>query len=490
MSVAITNVDSFYINIAETNGVNVNARKFTVEFGAISGDELPVYFDKRPVSKGRGLIVLDYTTTTVEGLSPSSAEELQFLIERLLLMAEVTIGDSANLDAFSRLRVSNPVNLFSTQCQYNADPIQMETGSTGDGSAPSHSANDRMVALSSAAGTGTSFIQSYQYIPYQPSKSQFIAVTGVLGTAVANAVVDVGYFDDKNGIFYRQNGTSGLQFVRRTSTSGSPVDNTVDQADWNIDKMDGTGISGVTLDEDNCFILIIDLQFLAMGRIRVGFDVDGIIYYAHEFLNANVLTLPYMQTATLPIQMLLTTTATASEKTCYFKCAAVNSEGGFESDLGQLIATDDKTVTAGNGTQTHLMTIRPKTTFNGIENRSLFILNDVDILVTGNSPIFWELFVGVSLATPSFADINSTYSAFEVDTTGTPTLTNAVRIDSGYIPSSAQSKGQVSARNAGKYPISLDRAGAVRNFGQLTLIVTGIGGTSATRASISFNELR
>lgn len=85
MSVAITNVDSFYINIAETNGVNVNARKFTVEFGAISGDELPVYFDKRPVSKGRGLIVLDYTTTTVGGVSPSSAANMQVLIEELLL---------------------------------------------------------------------------------------------------------------------------------------------------------------------------------------------------------------------------------------------------------------------------------------------------------------------------------------------------------------------------------------------------------------------
>jgi hypothetical protein len=37
--------------------------------------------------------------------------------------AEVFVGDSANLDAFSRLRVSNPVTLFSAQTQYDADPI-------------------------------------------------------------------------------------------------------------------------------------------------------------------------------------------------------------------------------------------------------------------------------------------------------------------------------------------------------------------------------
>ena len=38
-----------------------------------------------------------------------------------------------------------------------------------------------------------------------------------------------------------------------------------------------------------------------MGRVRCGFDVAGVIYYAHEFLNANVLAVPYMQTASLPI---------------------------------------------------------------------------------------------------------------------------------------------------------------------------------------------
>ena len=83
--IAITNVDSFYINIDETNGVNVNARKYTIEFGAIDGDDLPLYFDKRPFSKGRGLIVLDYNTTTVEGSSPSSASNMKELIEELLL---------------------------------------------------------------------------------------------------------------------------------------------------------------------------------------------------------------------------------------------------------------------------------------------------------------------------------------------------------------------------------------------------------------------
>jgi hypothetical protein len=64
--------------------------------------------------------------------------------------------------------------------------------------------------------------------------------TFVLGAGVAGVTVEVGQFDLLNGLFLRQNGVSGLQFVRRTSTSGSAVDNAVDKANWNIDKFDGT----------------------------------------------------------------------------------------------------------------------------------------------------------------------------------------------------------------------------------------------------------
>lgn len=78
----------------------------------------------------------------------------------------VGIGDGANLDAFSRLRTSHPTGLFSAQCQYDHDPLLYEVGTTGSGTTPAHNANTRMVALA-CTGTGTSFIQSYEYIPYQ-----------------------------------------------------------------------------------------------------------------------------------------------------------------------------------------------------------------------------------------------------------------------------------------------------------------------------------
>lgn len=409
----------------------------------------------------------------------------------LVLSNSMSLGDSANLDAFSRLRVSDPNTLFSSQCQYDTDPLLFETGATGTGSAGSHSADTRMVALACTAGTGTAYIQSYEYIPYQAGKSQLVFVTGLLAAGVAAVTVDVGLFDAANGIFLRQNGTTNIQIVRRTSTGGSVTDNTVAQSAWNLDKLDGTGTSGLTLDVTKVFILVIDGQFLGMGRVRVGFDIDGKIIYVHEFRNANSLAVPYAQTLTLPVQMLVTATASAGAKTAYFKCASVSSEGGLSEDLAYQFATPEQTVSAGSATRTHILSLRPRTTFNSITNRSRIALTGIELVVTGAQPVYWELAIGSTFsAGPTFANVNATYSAAEYSSAvGTVSGVGLV-IASGYNAASAATKSVTSAKLTQRYPITLDRAGAVRANGTLSLFVTGIGGASASRALFNFLEVR
>jgi len=417
--------------------------------------------------------------------------------------SQISYSDTGSLDAFSRLRTSTPEDLISVQCQYDAEPLQLEGGATGTGVAPTHGADTRMVTVSATAGTGTSFLQSYQYSPYEPGRSQFVAVTFVLGTAVASATTDVGYFDSTNGVILRENGTTNYQLILRTSTGGSVSDaNIVAQSAWNIDTMlSGTGPSGQTIDFTKAQIMIIDLQFLGMGRVRVGFDINGVLYYVHEFLNANSLALPYMQMATLPLGMLVTATTTATTKTAYFKCATVQSEGGNLDLTGYITSTPETTATAGSGTRVPLIAIRPKTTFNSLTNRSLFELLEINVLCTGANPVFWELVIGGAYSGQTYADVNGTYSAFEY--TSVPgaytNLTGGIVLDSGYIggvgaglTAQAPSVTPISVPPliSRKYPISLNRAGAVRALGTLTLLVTGIGGTSACRGSFTFKEIR
>lgn len=404
-------------------------------------------------------------------------------------------SDSSVYDAFSRFRVSEPLTLFETQANYNANPLRMEAGTSGGGDAvtPSWNANTRMVTLQVSAGAagGTSFLQSYQYTPYQPGKSQLIYMTGVLGAATAGAVKRFGYGSQTNGIFYEQNGTNGLQFNRRTSTSGVVVNNTVTQANWNIDKMDGTGPSGVTIDPTKDFILVIDLQFLSMGRVRIGFDLGGLIYYAHQFVSANILTVPYMQTATLPVMIELVAAAgLGSTATCQFKCAAVISEGGLDYGLGRDFAAEG--VVTATTARTQILSLRPLTTFNGLTNRGLFVLSSIELLA-GTNPVLWELCVGVGFTVaPAYSSVNATYSFMEAGTGGTvPVLTNGIVIAKGYVGSGAGAGRSESPREfTTSYPITLDRAGAVRSLGTMTLLVTSTTSTSDCRASLNWLELR
>lgn len=403
----------------------------------------------------------------------------------------VAYGDSMNLDAFSRLRISSPVGLFDAQCQYDANPFLLEGGATGTGVAPAHSTSTRMVALSATAGSGTSFVQSYEYIPYQAGKSQLAFATGVIGAAVANVTVDLGIFDSANGIFLRQNGTSGLQLIRRTSASGSVVDNAVAQSSWNLDKLDGTGVSGVTFDVTKALILVIDAQFLGMGRVRVGVDIGGVILPIHEFLNANVLTTPYMQTLTLPVQMLVTATSSGGTKTAYFKCASVSSEGGFENPSAYTFGTVSQSVTAASGARTHILSVRPATTFATLTNRSRLQITSLEVLVTGANPVLWELCIGATFTVaPTWSAVSSGNSAAE-QTTAVGTLNAAgIVIASGYISATASNKQSIAKDIASKFPMTLDRAGAQRANGTYSLIVTGVGGNSATNAAMNLSELR
>lgn len=410
--------------------------------------------------------------------------------------SQISYSDTGALDAFGRLRISQPGDLFNVQCQYDAEPLFMEAGATGTGVTPAFDSNTRLVNLSATAGSGTSFFQSFQYSPYVPGRSQNIEMTFVIGTGVAGAVVDVGYFDAANGVILRQNGASGLQLILRTSTSGSVSNaNLVNQASWNIDKMDGTGPSGITLDVTKGQIFFIDLQFLSMGRVRCGFNINGVRYYVHQFLNSNNLNVPYMQTGTLPVGMLITSTSTAATKTSSFKCATVQTEGGNIRRLGSTLSTPETTATAGNGTRVPLLSIRPKTTFNGITNRSLFIPESLTFDVTGASDVFWELVIGGAYGSQVFADVNTTFSAFEYSSTpGSFTnLTGGLSIDSGHIPGGGSGlpiNVPIALNNEVYYPITLNRAGAVRALGTMTLLVTGIGGTSACRGAMTFREIR
>lgn len=402
----------------------------------------------------------------------------------------VTIKDSANLDAFSRLRVSNPLILFNSQFTYDLAPILFEQITNGAGATIAHDTTNRCATLT-FAGTGAggkSFMQSYEYLPYQPGRSQLIFVTFNMISAVANVVKFAGYSDGVNGIEFQLNGTTKQFHIYSGSGAGNE---TVTQSSWNLDKLDGTGASGITLDITKTQILVIDIQALYVGRVRIGFDIGGQVIYAHEFKHANNETYPYIQSANLPVRCGMTCSALSST-TMDFICSAVISEGGSEdiNVFGYTFQTAASVTTSVGGVQ--LMTLRPKLTFNGIINRMRVAYIDVEIFNTGttNQHVRWDLCIGQAITGGTWADVNTTYSGVEVNTGGTLSGSPAIVIDAGWASVGANTSTVINTAVISRYPMTLDAAGNNRILGSLTLKLTALAGTPIVYGAVKFREIR
>lgn len=399
---------------------------------------------------------------------------------------------SANFDAFGRLRVSNPVTIFSSQLQYDLEPLQYEAFTTGTGQAPTHDPDDRMATMTVNAGGagGTSGMQSYTYIPYQAGKSHAGFITGVFGAPVEGAVKRIGYFDDYNGVYFQQNGDGTIQTVLRSSTSGEVVERIVHQSEFITLSNSNTIGAGRESNFQGCEISHFDLQFLGMGRVRCGVDIDGDILYLSEYMNADNLTVPYMQSGTLPVRCeVVATSALAAPASIKLKCAEVRSEGGATEDFAYSFSTE-VTGTAGNNVAAHLASIRAAATFNSIPNRMQFSFDSFDLLVTGNQVIKWEICIGSTFTVaPTYTAFNATHSGAEIGTGGTVNDKGIV-IATGYTTASAATKTASTRSFSQRYPIALNKAGAQHTNGQRHIFITGIGGTSTARAAFAWREFR
>lgn len=333
----------------------------------------------------------------------------------------IAAQDSFSIDAFGRWRVSNPITLFDSKTVFDDDglasnvennPLFFDNAETsGSGTSTSLRIDEASQRISVSATTaGTRVRQSKQRFNYQSGKSQLIIGTFNFLSLDANITKRMGYFDEDNGLFVEADGTS-ISLVRRTSTSGSPVDDSIAQTSWNIDPFDGTGPSGATLDLTKTNILFADFEWLGVGRIRMGFVIDGIVFYAHEFLNANNLTVVYMSTPNLPIRYEISNDGSGAASSLDTLCSTVIVEGG-SAELGTVRYASTSTHVDANtaGTTYAMLGIRIKTEYIGA---AVKILSTSLIETQGSKDIEWSLKLNPTVA-GTFTYANETNSAVQI----------------------------------------------------------------------------
>jgi len=343
-------------------------------------------------------------------------------------------GGLGGVDSFGRQRMSNPEMIFNNKQIFDNQPLYWnDVEVSGSGTSTSYSSNTASTTLSVSANTaGKRVRQTYMRFNYQPSKSQLIFMTGVLkksggGTGVVSRM---GIFDDNNGIFLQRNGNS-VSFVVRSSTSGSPSDsNSVTQANWNIDKMDGSGLSGITLDFSKSQILIIDFEWLGVGSVRVGFVVDGSVFYCHQFNHANLISGVYMSTPNLPIRYEIENSGSGVASSIECICSAVISEGGKEDLATNLyISTGNSAITGTKNQNNAILGIKLKSAYAGC---TVDIVN-LAVLMASADIYEWSLVLNPNIAgTFTYSDITNSALQYAIGNGSTNIASGGTIVAGGY----------------------------------------------------------
>ena len=400
----------------------------------------------------------------------------------------VTSNDVATgaYDAFGRVRTSAPLTLFDSSHRYNDNGLW--STSTASGGTSTFDANAGLVNLAVTTTSGSEVIrETTKCFSYQPGKSLLVMSTFTMAAAKTGLRQRVGYYGASNGM-YLELANRDLAFVERSYSTGSLVETRVLKANWNVDPMDGTGPSKLTLDITKSQILWMDIEWLGLGTVRMGFIINGKFIHCHSFHHANFITGTYITTASLPLRYEITNTATtASSSTLKQVCSTVLSEGGYElRGLQQAIGTG---ITAPHalttaGTYYPVISLRLKST----RLDAIVILTAISILgASANANYNWRVMATPTTTGGTWTSAGAN-SAIEYNLTGTATTGGRI-LAQGYFSSTNQSTGSIDILKEALFKFQLERDGLTGTPYELSLIVTASAATSNVHASMDWEEI-
>ena len=397
-------------------------------------------------------------------------------------------GDTPSIDAFDRLRVSNAITIFDSKQLHDKQPLFWDEV-IGSGATSIHSTVNAATRMTVNANAADYVIrQTKQRFNYQPGKSQLILFT-FYGQQESGLTKRVGLFDGtgvnnltpNNGIFFETDGDISWNIAKNGTITEEK-----NQESWNYDKLDGTGPSGETLDMDATQIGIIDYEWLGVGRVRVGFVIDGIIRYCHYFNHSNdpTFTSVYMSTPNLPLRYSIQTDGTAGGSFDHI-CSTVMSEGGVE-ETGVL-----RSVNTGT---THVDADAANTTYAvvGIKLKSDYI--DVTVLpeffsmMSETADDFrWTLHLNPTVSgTFTYSDIENSAIQGAVGATANVITDDGLVIDSGFAATSFNSGGGADR----KFVTALRMGSTIDGtIDEIVLSVTPLTAGADIQGSLTFREL-
>lgn len=393
---------------------------------------------------------------------------------------------STLFDPFGKFRVSQPDTLFDSKLSFGKLPAFWDEVISGGTS--THVEVDSCVEMSVDSPGDFVIRQTRQRWNYQPGKGQCLLTTFRLSTAVGttcrvglmhgdyaspHTIHDGAYLELVDGQAF-------LCITKGTESGGIVSTQRTAQSVWNMDRLDGSGPSGKVIDWTKAQIFMIDYQWLGVGGVRFGFEVDSVMVYVHEYLHAGAVSSVYMHNGTHPIRYEIRSTG-GTGTLCQI-CSSVTSEGGAQkTGIPIAVDTNGTSIACNAGALQMLLAVRidPDNPDVQILLEKVYNLN-----TAANTAYRWVLIMNPAIVgAPNWITEPNTPIQVWRNAGTNITMSGGLPMDSGY--ASRDSRQANTETNPNTNPgVSINGTPDIVALG-----IESIGGTSQCSGGMGFRQL-
>lgn len=375
-------------------------------------------------------------TNAAHAIDPASVTVVDSLYENNAHVRGQYHGSfySASVTPENKLAVDLPMSAFGLlKVQQDTPEIQVDFryGLTNETSVLSSNGqgwvgvSNALVVLGTGAGSNSgAAINTRRFLRYSAGQGGNVMFTALFTPGVSGSTQLAGIGGNSNGLYFGYNG-SNFGVMRHTNGT----QHWTYQRDWNFDRMDGTGPSEQVLDHTKGNVYRIMFQWLGFGAIRymVEDSLAGIFSTVHveHYANSNAVE-PTLHDPSFPIDFRVQNTTNTTPLTLRSACFCAMAEG-IKQVLGLKFSADNTKVLS---TTSHvsILAVRCRTTLNGFQHYVPVFLRLLSVGTDGTKNAMIYLIKDPVLGgSPSWADVKTSDSVVEYDTTST-TVTGGTQL--------------------------------------------------------------
>jgi hypothetical protein len=295
----------------------------------------------------------------------------------------------------NRLKVAPFQTVFFNTFQYGKETDVWDERIVGVGTA-THNVSASNVVMQVGSTAGSKIIrQTKNVMRYIPGRPATLAFAIRLEQPKVGIRRRFGLFDDYNGAYFEDDGGT-YSYVIRTSTTGITTEIRVGRDEWNGEKFDGNGWTGVTADPTKQQMISINYEWYGAGTVDFAWLMAGETVKSHTFYNSNNQDKVWCSTPFLPIRLEIeNVTGVAGTHYMYQGSNSLIQEGEPEK-LGTLLSISNPitgTTMASANTYYPIISIRLKS--NNLTG--VMLLRSLQAATDDNTNVYWQLLQNATL---------------------------------------------------------------------------------------------